>query len=126
MERQYDKTKAINTLMDNVIKRVLMTPQSTPRETLSIETGLMDPERSHKQRIMMNHRIANSDNERLQILATPDEANHWQKLTDESMRKTGTSTEELQGKKHRVKLIVKNKTATYFKNKIEEDGKEKS
>ena len=31
--------KEINWIMDNILKSVLMTPQSTPREALYIETG---------------------------------------------------------------------------------------
>ena len=34
----------INRIMDNILKRILMVPQSTPREALYIETGLLDPE----------------------------------------------------------------------------------
>ena len=34
----------INIIMDNIIKRILMVPQNTPREALFIETGLLDPE----------------------------------------------------------------------------------
>ena len=34
----------INRIMDNIIKRILMAPQSTPGEALYSETGLLDPE----------------------------------------------------------------------------------
>ena len=55
------ETKAMNSLLDNILKRVLMVPQTTPREVLYIETGLLDPETiSLKQKIMMNQRIRTS------------------------------------------------------------------
>ena len=38
------KNEKINRIMDNILKRILMVPQSTPREALYIETGLLDPE----------------------------------------------------------------------------------
>ena len=42
----WDLTKAeeneINQILDNIIKRILITPQSTPREALYIKTGLLD------------------------------------------------------------------------------------
>ena len=43
--------------MNNILKRILMEPQSTPhhREALYIETGLLDPEaiRLKKLRVLM-------------------------------------------------------------------------
>ena len=39
-----DQMKKINRILDSIIKRILMTPTSTPRENLYIETGLLDPE----------------------------------------------------------------------------------
>ena len=36
--------KKLNQILDKVIKRILMTPDSTPREPLYIETGLLDIE----------------------------------------------------------------------------------
>ena len=38
------ETKKLNQIMDNIIKRILMIPTSTPREPLYIETGLLDAE----------------------------------------------------------------------------------
>ena len=50
----------INRIMDNIIKRILMVPQSTLREALYIETGLLDPETiAMKNRIMLQHRLSN-------------------------------------------------------------------
>ena len=57
-----------------------MAPQSTPREALYIETGLLDPETiSLKQKIMMEHRMINSNNPRLQKLAKTEEPSLWKK-----------------------------------------------
>ena len=64
------ETTEITRLMDNILRRVLMVPQSTPREALYIETGLLDPETiSIKQSIMMDHRIKNGPSKRLNKLA---------------------------------------------------------
>ena len=38
------ENEKINRIMDNILKRILMVPQSTPREALYIETGLLNPE----------------------------------------------------------------------------------
>ena len=108
------ETKPLNAL--NIIKRILMTPQTTPREVLYIETGLLDPETiSHKQRIMMNHRLRNSDNERLNKLANTEASNSWKELAEESMKRMEVSQEDIQGKKHSTKSKVRKKAISYFK-----------
>ena len=38
------ETKELNNILDNIIKRILMVPRTTPREVLYIETGIMDIE----------------------------------------------------------------------------------
>ena len=43
-EPNQQETKKLNQLLDKIIKRTLMTPDSTPREALYIETGLLDIE----------------------------------------------------------------------------------
>ena len=35
--------KKINQLLDNILKRIFMVPQSTPREALYLEVGILDP-----------------------------------------------------------------------------------
>ena len=121
------ETKSINNLLDNIIRRVLMTPQTTPREALYIETGLLDPETiSHKQKVMMDFRLKNNKNHRLQKLANPDEHNLWKTISDLAKGKLEITAEETQGKKPRVKTNIKNKTARYFKKILETSGKDKS
>ena len=67
--------KGINRIKDNILKRVLTTWQSTARETLYLETGLLDPETiNKKQNIMV-------DRERL---------NNWQQLKEPSHGKKHT------------------------------------
>ena len=52
------KQRTTMKLMDNIIKRILKVPKSTPRQALYIETGLMDPETIiKKNRISMEARI---------------------------------------------------------------------
>ena len=38
------ENEKVNRIMDNILKRILMVPQSTPREALYKQTGLLDPE----------------------------------------------------------------------------------
>ena len=122
------ETNKINSLLDNIIKRTLMTPQSTPREALYIETGLLDPETiQHKQRITMNHRLATGTSTRMKNMATNiQEGSHWQDLVKTSKQKLQIGPEYLTRKPHTVKKEVKKASLEYFKTKIEDDAGEKS
>ena len=121
------ETKALNSIMDNILKRVLMAPQSTPREALYIETGLLDPETiSLKQKIMMDYRLKNSQNPRMKTLTTAEVPNLWRTSAEKAKERLNISTQDTEGKKPGVKTRIKNKTAKYFKDKITADGQDKS
>ena len=52
------ENKATNQILDNILKRILKVPNSTPREALYIETGILDIEHTRKKlRIGMLHRL---------------------------------------------------------------------
>ena len=92
-----------------------------------VETVLLDPEAiSHKQKVMMDYRLKNNKNQRLQKLSDPEEPNLWKTLSDKAKEKLEITAEELNGKKPRVKSNVKNKTARYFKKLLETSGQDKS
>ena len=116
----------INRIMDNIIKRTLMVPQSTPREALYIETGLLDPETiCAKNRIMMEHRLANS-NPRMNRLTDTSQEKSWRETTDAIKNKASIEREDMQGEKLTVKKKVGQKINSMFKNKIDGEGRDKS
>ena len=50
--------KSLNRIQENIIRRILMVPQSTPTDTLYIETGLLDISTiTTKNRLNMEKRI---------------------------------------------------------------------
>ena len=118
----------MNSILDNIIKRILMMPQKgTTRESLYIETGLLDPATiQHKQRLMMNHRMMYSNNERLKKLATSNTESLWKNLVKTSCDKLKITPEELRDEKYAVKNNVKKKAQEYMKLKTESEGQEKS
>ena len=64
MDINKNNLKLPNSIMDNVTKRILKTPITTPREALYIETGILDPETKIKQnRISMESRIKRGNNQ---------------------------------------------------------------
>ena len=65
--------KELNKIMDNILKRLLKTAKSTPREALYMETGLADPETIIKtKRINYEHKSLNSDNETMKAIMRSD------------------------------------------------------
>ena len=57
-----------------------MVPQTTPRETLYIETGLLDPQTiSYKQKIIMNERLKEGNNSRMKQITRENQNSLWEK-----------------------------------------------
>ena len=112
------ETKQIDQVLDNIIKRILMVPTSTPREATYIETGLKDMESNMTQkRINMMNRIGKNKNNQ-----------NWKNITIQTMEKIGLTTDEL--KKLTTKLQQKKRvTETIerdFKNRMNSASNSKS
>jgi hypothetical protein len=74
-KKNYDQ---LNKIMDNILKRLLMTPTSTPREAIYMETGLQDPETIIKRnRINMEHRIRIKGNLTMKAIVNSKMKNGW-------------------------------------------------
>jgi hypothetical protein len=73
-----------NRILDNILKRLLMVPTSTPREVLYHETNMLDVEHNViLKRINMHYRLEETKNKMLtDILNIPDEAT-WAKKTED-------------------------------------------
>ena len=91
--------KALNQILDKILKRVLMTPEATPREALYIrkprealyiETGLLDIETIIDiKRLNMMARLNRNKSEMMTaVLNNPD--CKWMKRTKETIDKYGT------------------------------------
>ena len=49
--------KSVNQIYDNILKRILQTPVTTPREVLYMETGLVDIETLIKKKGKYDEKI---------------------------------------------------------------------
>ncbi len=98
----------INRILDNIIKRILMVPISTPREALYIETGIRDPESIMKQkRIAMRCRLEKTKNETITSIMDIDETGTWKKMTDNQIQSLGLNQANLMTmKKQAQKKII--------------------
>ena len=91
--------KKLNQILDKIIKRILMTPEATPRETLYIETGLLDVETMIDiKRLNMMARLNRNKSELMQIVLDNPQS-RWMKKTREVMEKYNISDRELDGSK---------------------------
>ena len=111
----------INRILDNILKRILMTPVTTPREVIYMETGLIDLEHTAiRNRINMLQRISEHNNDLIDTSLQRNEPDQWitetNKLLVEMGLEEGTNTQR----------SIKEKVNRRFKLKIEESGREKS
>ena len=117
----------INKIYDDIIKRVLKTPVTTPRETIYIESGLVDIETLiYRQRANMYKKITQEPDSQLSEIINQHIRRGWRITTDKilleiNMEDTGTH-ETLDQYKQRSK----EKTLEYFKEKINREGNRKS
>ncbi len=119
--------KSINQIMDNILKRILMVPTTTPREVLYIETGLLDIETIlSKNRIGMEKRIKSGNNQFMKEIISNNQKGGWKEKTEQEKNKANITDQDMEGTKYVVKRSINNKIKEVFKNRIETEGKEKS
>ena len=123
-----NQTKRLNRILDNIIKRILNLPQSTPRECLYYELGTLDIEhRIITKRInyATTLLIKNPDNLR-DILQTTNPKS-WIQKTRQQARSVGLDLETLRhiSAKDR-KVSVKESTTKTMNDKHDTEGQNKS
>ena len=98
--------KKLNQILDKVIKRILMTPEATPRETLYIETGLLDVETIMDiKRLNMMARLNREKSELMaRVLANPQ--CKWMKRTRQVIEKYHIDEEDLHGSKAKARAAI--------------------
>ena len=103
-----------------------MTPDSTPREGLYIETGLLDVQaNAESKRLNMKARLNRDKSELMaKVLSNPECM--WEKDTAELMNRKGLLTEDLEGSKYRTKAVIKKAISKNFKVITEENSLGKS
>ena len=121
------ENKEINNILDNIIKRILMVPRTTPREVLYIETGLMDIEHiCSKNRINMEKRISmNPDS--ITYKTMENGAKHgWKYETEKTKQQHNILPEDMQGSLDQTKRVINTKVQSQFAKQIEVSGRDKS
>jgi len=117
----------LNKIMDQIIKRVLITPLTTPREALYIETGLLDNEHIiKKNRINMQKRLNETQNSLLQNVRQEKTKGGWEEITEEVKREMNVTDKDMEGKRDTVKIKIKKKIHEKFKTEVEKASESKS
>jgi phage FluMu protein Com/uncharacterized protein YggT (Ycf19 family) len=122
------ESKQIQQIMDNVLRRIMKTPVTTPTEIIQAETGIMDIEsiRAQKQ-VLYYHRIMNTKgNDTLKMLLNTGK-NPWKILLDTTLARTNIDQEKLlEMNKKQAKNYVKKHIREHHAQKILAAANEKS
>ena len=88
--------------MDNIINKILMVPQSTPREALYIETGLLNPEAIRlKNWVLMEHRLTSGNSQRMKKLTTNNTTtSKWAEETKKAKEQLEIGERDMKGEKN--------------------------
>ena len=122
-----EEEEEINRVYDNIIKRILKTPQSTQRECLYIETGLMDPITIAKRnRLNVHNRISNGNNQTLKALLQRTDPSSRAEEKREQAERIGLDKKTLTANKQTSKREITNKIKLAFEEEIESKGRDKS
>jgi hypothetical protein len=123
--RQKDYNE-LNKIWENIIKRILKTPTTTPKESLYIETGLVDIKTYiHRNRLRMATRLLKNNSNNIQALKLENLPNGWWKNTYKIMETYQISEVDLNANKSTTNKTIKTKTASVFKETVLEKTKEK-
>lgn len=113
--RQQDHND-LNKIWEAIIRRILQTPISTPKESLYIETGLVDITTSiHRNRLRMAARLLNKSSQMLKNLQLENNKNGWWTKTSQIMELYDIKEQDLKQTKKITNKIITTKTGDKFK-----------
>ena len=117
----------IQKIHDNILKRILLCPQSTPRECVLLETGLWDVETMmHEKQIMYLQKILKSNENNTKNISL-DPTTAWNKQITKIIQKYNITTDQMeQLSKVQLKKIIKNKIKAENITRIKAAGQKKS
>ena len=108
--------KHLDRILDGIIRRILMTPQGTPRETLYIETNLLDITRIiDKRKLNMYYRIKKTPNSITEKLVNTNETS-WKNDINTIMNKYKIQDRQLLNMKPQAaKKLIRKKIHNEFR-----------
>jgi hypothetical protein len=115
-----------NRILDNILKRILLTPTTTPREALYMELGMVDIENTvAKNRMNMHNRLERTKNKLIDQVMNIDHEKSWINVTKN--KEKDLNIEDMSTiSKGKSKSITKEAIRKKFENDIEQKIKTKS
>ena len=125
-EPNKSEMKKLNQILDKIIKRILMTPEATPREALYMETGLLDIETIIDiKRLNMMARL-NREKSKLmeEILKYP--GCKWMEKNKSTIEKYGINEDNLNSTKRKAKGAIDQAVTDKFRIKMTPEREDRS
>ena len=120
MENNKKEREEINRIFDNILKRILKTPQSTHRECLYIKTGFLDPIAIiNRNRLNMHNRINHGQSNTLKTILNRKEEDSWAMENKEYLQKLGIPAETMEKKPAKFKAECRKAIQEEFRARIE-------
>ena len=121
------ETNEINKIQENIIRRILMVPQGTPKETLYIESGLLDIDTiRQKARMMMENRLMRQPNNLAVNIKEEDIKHSWKDQNTVIKQKYNINDTDLSGTKQMANKNITPKIINKFKEETNDKTKDKS
>ncbi len=122
-----EQTNQLNRILDNIIKRTIQTPTSTPREALYMETGMLDTEHAAKKKqLLMKHRIQDTASDLMKTTTNSNIKGGWKERTEKLEQELNLQQQDYTATKSQFSKTINEKVNKMFHASIEEKGKEKS
>ena len=120
--------KKINQLLDNILKRILMVPQSTPREVIYLEVGMLDPlHRINMNKMMLYNRLHTNQNSLNCNLIQEEHETKWKIETEKVMNEYHIDKNEIKtASKLKAKAIIKKQVKEKMLEDLKKNGEHKS
>ena len=110
-----------NKILDDILKRILKTPTSAPREALYVETGLIDVEHTIiKNTINMVNRLELTKNDMLESIIQTGRNHSWTEKVEKEIGTQNIDIEIVKGPKNIAKTHIREIINENFKKKIEQ------
>ena len=116
-----NEEETLQRILNNVLKRILRTPITTPAEIVIAETGIWDIETQiMKKQLIYYHKIKTKrQEENLTNKIALDPKNPWKKRIENTLLKINVNNTDLLEKTHKnAKILVNQKLKEYQINKI--------
>ena len=124
----HKESQKIQTIMNNIIKRILQVPQSTPNDAITIETGIPNIQTITEIKQLNSHIRINKMDQNREKKQTWNNNKRWKQHIDKINKKYNINISEIETKKWKqeyLKVKILKTTKTEIENRNIEKNKTK-